>query len=106
VAAKGLGLVDNLGGIEDAEAAAAKLADLKPGGYQMHEFEPDRDVFGQWLLRLFGSRADLGSLIAAVLPQQQALQQPLQDAAQLLRRFNDPRGMYAYCFCTPTPAGR
>jgi protease-4 len=107
VAAKGLGLVDSLGGIEDAEAAAAKLAELKPGSYQIHEFEPDRDVFGQWLIRLFGgSHAELSSLLAAVLPQQQALQQPLQDAAQLLRRFNDPRGMYAYCFCTPTQTGR
>ena len=53
-----------------------------------------------------GSHAGLSSLLAAVLPQQQALQQPLQDAAQLLRRFNDPRGMYAYCFCQTTPNGR
>lgn len=106
VAAKGLGLVDNLGGIEDAEGAAAKLADLKPGGYRIEEFEPDRELFGQWLVRLLGgSHADLSSMLAALLPQQRALQQPLQDAAQLLRSFNDPQGMYAYCFCTPTPAG-
>lgn len=106
VAAKGLGLVDNLGGIEDAEAAAAKLADLKAGGYRIQELLPDRDLLAQWLGKVLGgSHADL-SWLAALLPQHSALQAPLQDAAQLLRRFNDPRGVYAYCFCTPTPGGR
>ncbi len=105
VAAKGLGLVDNLGGIEDAEAAAAKLGDLKPGGYRIHEMQPQRDVLGQWLNKLFGgSHADL-SFLAALLPQHSALKAPLEDATLLLRRFNDPRGAYAYCFCTPTPPG-
>ena len=106
VAAKGLGLVDNLGGIEDAEAAAAKLADLKPGGYQVHEFQPDRDVFSGWLGKLLGgSHVDL-SFLATLLPQHSALKAPLQDATSLLRRFNDPRGAYAYCFCTPDSGAR
>ena len=105
VAAKGLGLVDNLGGIEDAEAAAAKLADLKPGGYRIDELQPERDILGQWLGKIFGgSHADL-SFLAALLPQHGALSQPVQEAALLFSHFNDPRGAYAYCFCSPTPAG-
>lgn len=105
VAAKGLGLVDNLGGIEEAEAAAAKLADLKPGGYRIDELQPDRDLLAQWLGRfLGGSHADL-SFLASLLPRHGGLTQPVQDAALLLSRFNDPRGAYVYCFCTPTPDG-
>lgn len=103
VAAKGLGLVDQLGGIEDAEAAAAKLADLKPGGYRIDELQPDHDLLAQWLGKVLGgSHADL-SFLAALLPQHSPLRQPAQEAAMLLSRFNDPRGEYAYCFCTPTP---
>ncbi|HZR37669.1 MAG TPA: signal peptide peptidase SppA [Nevskia sp.] len=105
VAAKGLGLVDNLGGIEDAEAAAAKLANLKQGGYRIQELQPERDVFAGWIGKLLGgSHADL-SFLADLLPQHSAVKAPLEDVAQLLRSFNDPRGVYAYCFCTPTPAG-
>jgi protease-4 len=104
-AAKGLGLIDNLGGIEDAEAAAAKLADLKPGGYRIDELQPQSDVLGRWLGKLLGeSHADL-SFLAALLPQHAGLVQPVRDAAMLLRHFNDPRGAYVYCFCTPAPAG-
>ncbi|WP_029918862.1 signal peptide peptidase SppA [Nevskia soli] len=106
VAAKGLGLVDSLGGIEDAEAAAAKLADLKPGGYRIDELQPQRDLLAQWLGKILGgSHADL-SFLAAFLPQHASLLvQPVQDAALLFSRFNDPNNAYVYCFCTPTTAG-
>ena len=99
VAAKGLGLVDSLGSLEDAEAAAAKLAELKAGTYRLDELEPQHDLWTQWLGRIFGgAHADL-SLLQALLPRHSALAQPVLDAATLLRRFNDPRGEYAYCFC-------
>ncbi len=106
VAAKGLGLVDSLGGIEDAEAAAAKLADLKPGSWRIDELQPERDILAQWLGKIIGgSHADL-SFIAALLPQQSSLAQPVRDATLLFSRFNDPGSAYVYCFCTPSPAGR
>ncbi len=105
VAAKGLGLVDNLGGIEEAEAAAAKLAELKPGAYRLDELEPERDILAQWLGKLLGgSHADL-SFLTALLPQHAAMSQPVRDAALLFSRFNDPRGAYVYCFCTPSAGG-
>lgn len=105
VAAKGLGLVDSLGGIEDAEAAAAKLADLKPGSYRIEELQPQRDLLAQWLGKILGgSHADL-SFLKVLLPQHNALVQQVQDTAVLFSRFNDPNNAYVYCFCTPTPAG-
>ena len=105
VAAKGLGLVDSLGGIEDAEAAAAKLADLKPGAWRIDELQPDRDLFAQWLGKILGgSHADL-SFLTALLPLHSSLAQPVQDAALLFSRFNDPGSAYVYCFCTPTSSG-
>ena len=104
VAAKGLGLVDSLGGIEDAEAAAAKLADLKPGAWRIDELQPDRDIFAQWLGKILGgSHAGL-SFVTALLPHG-SLAQPVQDAALLFSRFNDPGSAYVYCFCTPTSSG-
>ncbi|MDR3415875.1 MAG: signal peptide peptidase SppA [Nevskia sp.] len=102
MAAKGLGLIDNLGGIEDAEAAAAKLADLKPDAYRIDELKPERDVLAQWLGRFLGGTHADWSFLAALLPQQSGLRQPVEDAARLFQHFNDPRGEYAYCFCMPT----
>jgi len=99
--AKELGLVDHIGGLEDAAAAAAKLSGLDPQNYELEEFSDDRGFAGHWLSLLTGK-------IQVNLEGLPGLQNWLREYAggvdpqQLLRRFNDPRGMYAHCFCTPT----
>jgi len=104
-AAKGLGLVDELGSFEDATAAAAKLAKLAPGSYKIEEFQPETEFFTQWLGKLLsGSHVDLSSL-ASVLPVNSALKEPAEAALEVFRHLNDPHGEYAYCFCTPTAGG-
>ena len=107
-AAKKLGLVDNLGGLEDAEQAAAKLADLKPDTYKVEELRQEERVLEQ-IGKLFGAHADLGWL-GGLLMQGRSVPQPVQaalaPAAGLLRMLKDPGGRYAYCFCTPTPVPR
>lgn len=92
------GLVDSLGGLDAAAAAAAQLAELGPGEWVLEEFAPERSLVGRLLSRFSGS---LGGLHLPVLAgwARDWLQQ--RDVERLLRAFNDPHGMYALCFCTP-----
>ena len=94
-----LGLVDHLGDLEQAIAAAADLAGLDEYGTQLIE---QRLSPGQQLLQdLAGS-----SLVARLLPAQPALApvnalaafyDNLNDELQTLLKFNDPRGLYLQC---------
>ncbi|MBL6751030.1 MAG: signal peptide peptidase SppA [Nevskia sp.] len=104
-AAKDLGLVDELGGLKDAERAAAQLAKLKPDAYRLEEMHPQRETLARWLGHVLGgSHVDLSAL-AGALPPQSGLQEPAESAVRLFRHLNDPLGEYAYCFCAPAPAG-
>ncbi len=85
-AAARIGLVDHLGGLIPAEKAAAQLAGLKPNHYAVQLMTPP----SSWrsLLRQF-----LTSHVRAAL----AIDPP---ALSWLRYdLNDPRGLYARCFC-------
>jgi protease-4 len=101
-AAKDLGLVDEIGGLQDAERAAAHLAKLAPGAYHVEEMQPQRQNLARWVGRVLGdSHVDLGQL-AGALPPQSGLREPAESALRLFRNLNDPLGEYAYCFCTPS----
>jgi protease-4 len=103
-AAKSLGLIDAFGGLRQAEEEAAKLARLSPGTWRVQEFEPQRSWLAQ-LRQLLGVRARFAwSSLGAALPQNAALQNGTRAARDWLRWLDDPRGVYAYCFCTPVAA--
>src|SRR3546814_12188728 len=55
VCSSDLGLVDEIGGLKQAELAAAKLAGLKPDEYRVEEMSPKRD-FAMQLLSRFSSQ--------------------------------------------------
>lgn len=99
-----LGLVDELGGLQQAADAAAKLAGIEPGQYELTSIQ----VQHEFALRLLSRFS--GQIRALVLPS--AINDWLTrlseraDAAQLLSAYNDPRGLYARCFCTPSQGGR
>lgn len=101
--AKKLGLVDEFGGLDAAEAQAAKLAKLAPGSYRLKPFVP-HDQFLQRLMAQFSIHVQAGALTRVTgLPAGDSLWLlPLAHAVAQLRNFNDPKGEYAYCFCTPT----
>ncbi len=103
-AAKGLGLVDEIGGFEEAQAAVAKLAELQPDTYDVYEFMPDRD----WFKQVFGkflSQSEFSSrMLKTLLPV--AAQSEADVLTQALRHLNDPHGEYAYCFCEPSTPSR
>ena len=96
--ALGLGLVDALGGYQDAIDHAAELAGL--GDDYSVDFPEAKGGLGAALgLRI---RAGLASLVApllpaGVLPQLPAALSPLVAEAQRLARLTDPRSLYAYC---------
>ena len=91
--AKGFGLVDSFGGLEEAAEAAAALADLDEGDWSLEEIAPTPafpgDLFGQF----FGAiRQEIGfGAVVREHPLLQALDRA--DAAGWLRRFNDRRGI-------------
>jgi protease-4 len=96
------GLVDKLGGLQEAIASAAQRAKL--GEYQVSYLEREVRGVGRWLSLLLGEAAAVlpsewrAVLAAAAAPQ-------LQDEAQRLARLFavsrvDPTRAYAYCFCS------
>jgi protease-4 len=100
--AKGFGLIDSFGGLDDAAAAAAKLANLEDGDWSLEEISPAPGFPGGLLGQLFGQireRVGLGAMVREH-PVMQALDRA--DAAGWLRRFNDRRGIYAHCMCAPS----
>lgn len=101
--AKALGLVDDFGSLDAAADAAARLAGLDAGDYQLDERMPRRDFATELLMRFSGSiRIDALPGVSVWL--KRWLER--SDVEQVLRSFNDPRGQYALCFCTPSSGGR
>lgn len=96
-----LGLVDKLGTFEDAIAAAAEKASLKQ--YDVQVIEQELTDEEQLVQNLFGAAAHAGLLPASVT-EQSALKKLMNAAEQqfsVLSKFNDPNGVYAFCFsCT------
>ena len=99
VDAKRLGLVDQLGGYEDAVKLAAKLAKLgKDYDVEYYDFEAG---FGEALgLRI---RASIAQVLAPLVPQSMLRQllprsvQPVVAELDRLSRLSDPRNTYMYC---------
>jgi protease IV len=102
--AKGFGLIDAFGGLEQAAEAAATLADLEDGDWSLEEIAPQPAFPGGLLGPLFGAIREQFGFGAMVRehPVLQALDRA--DATGWLRRFNDRRGIYAHCMCAPTVA--
>jgi len=93
-----LGLVDKLGTLEDAIAAAAEKASLKQFDVQVVEQELTEQE--KLLAQLFGSAKTFG-----LLPEQSVSQTPVQKLMKqlnqelsVLSQFNDPNGLYSVCF--------
>ena len=103
-----IGLIDRIGGYEDALQSAAQRAKLAPG-YEVRMVEPELSVTQQLLLNL---RARVAALVRAVgwrapVQAREELLAPLQAApvralareVARWRTFSARPGAYAYCFC-------
>jgi protease-4 len=100
VDAQRIGLVDHLGGLKDASDAAAKLAELG-NEYEVDYIESELSLREELLLQLRSQALQFGQMVGLVPPRgavEQVLD-PLLDQARTIAKLNDPRGLYAYCWC-------
>jgi protease-4 len=100
VDAQRIGLVDHLGGLNDATDAAAKLAELG-SDYDVDYIEPDLSLREQLLMQLRSQTMRLGAMIGIIPPRSdlERVLDPLLEQARAIAKLNDPRGLYAYCWC-------
>ena len=97
-----LGLVDQLGGFDDAVHAAARRAKLAEDKYSLDYFEPELNWAQElalsvqtWgvrtLLAVSGSHRGMAALERRLAP--------LEREMQRWERMSEPNRLYAYCFC-------
>jgi protease-4 len=98
--AQRIGLVDHMGGLKDATDAAAKLAELG-SNYDVDYIEPELSLREELLMQL---HSEVGRLVRmsgffGPQPQIERALDPLLERARAIAELEDPRGLYAYCWC-------
>jgi len=96
------GLVDNLGGLREAIESAAGLAGLEPNSYSIDELNPELGWAERLALEMVSVGAPVFSALGVETILPESLERILAVASEPLafyEEFNDPRGVYAYCFC-------
>src|ERR1700688_4644070 len=100
VDAQRIGLVDTLGGLKDASDAAAKLAEMG-SEYEAEYIESEMSLREELLMQLRSESLQIGRMMGLIAPRSEldrALD-PVLEQARSIARLNDPRGLYAYCWC-------
>jgi protease IV len=107
VDAQRIGLVDHLGGLRDATDAAAKLAELGTD-YDVDYIEPELSLREQLLMQLRSQTLRLSQMAGLLEPRNdiERTLDPLLAQAHAIAQLNDPRGLYAYCWCKEPPSVR
>ncbi len=98
--AQRIGLVDTLGGLKDATDAAAKLAELG-SDYNVDYIEPELNLREALLMQLRSEALRMGQIAGIIAPRSdvERVLDPVLEQARAIARLNDPRGLYAYCWC-------
>jgi protease-4 len=96
------GLVDQLGDFDDAVVAAAELAGLGEGEYGRKLIEKQLSPTEQMILDLLSifriTGFDPSAFVNAPTPVE-TFANRLQELLARVSQFNDPKGVYAHCFC-------
>lgn len=96
------GLIDELGDLDEAVAAAAELADLKEGEYGRKFIEKELTPTQKLAMQLLGG-AEVVGLVSRTPSIEERLVRKLSylvDAELLpMIELNDPNGIYSQCFC-------
>jgi len=96
------GLIDEIGDMDAAIASAAALAELEQDDYGIKYFEKELSPVEQLALDLMGGAKSLGFGPERLAVQRSSVEKVaslLQDAMLPLLHLNDPKGVYAHCFC-------
>jgi protease IV len=96
------GLVDKLGTLAAAVESTAELAGLEPDSYALDYLEQE-PTFAERLLMSLTAKAVAGVARVVDLPKWPAIITEAVESTlaplKFVERLNDPRGVYAYCFC-------
>ena len=95
-------LVDELGNLDDAIAAAAARADLAEGDYDVEYLQKELTLAERVALEFVQMAAPVTRVLNVGPRLPQTFQMMLDVAAEPFRfvdRLNDPRDIYLYCFC-------
>jgi protease-4 len=96
------GLVDEIGDINDAIAAAADLAELDTDRYGYKLIEQDLTPSEQFIIDLLGGARVLGIDLDGLTWRESSVERVaniIDRKLSTVLRFNDPKGVYAHCFC-------
>lgn len=96
-----LGLVDKLGGLQDAVESAAALAELDD--YRIRYIEQELDPTDKLLIGMLRDAGVLGRVQQRTAAWSafsvDGVLDKLKHELESLSQFNDPRGVYMHCFC-------
>jgi protease-4 len=96
------GLVDELGGLDEAIAAAAELAGIEDTEFGIKNIDHEMSAMEQLFVDLLSMAArtgiDMSSLVGRPSVVEDLARQVGAKTESLLR-FNDPKGMYTHCLC-------
>jgi protease-4 len=100
VDAQRIGLVDHLGGLKDATDAAAKLAELG-SDYDIDYIEPELSLREELMMQLRTETLHIAQTMGLIPPRTdiERVLDPVLEQARAIAKLNDPRGLYAYCWC-------
>ncbi|MEE4162897.1 MAG: signal peptide peptidase SppA [Woeseiaceae bacterium] len=96
------GLVDELGDLDAAVAAAAAEAGLEEGEYGSFVVEEPLSSTEQMIVDLLATAKALGVDPAVFVDEPRSLERLARQFEAMIDpvlRFNDPNGVYAHCFC-------
>ena len=96
------GLVDELGGLDEAVAFAAELVDLAEDEYGRKTIMTELTPTEQMIVDLLGTASHFGIQLDFLRSEPSSLQKiaaSLEEAIAPLTQFDDPKGVYAQCFC-------
>ena len=97
------GLVDEIGSLEDAVAAAAELAELDEGDFGRKYINPELSGAEQFAVAFLASatgRKLLGEAVSRPQSSVDRLAALVEQALAPMMLFNDPKGSYSHCFCS------
>lgn len=96
------GLVDRLGTLGEAVASSAELAGLEPGTYGVMHVQQELGVTERLVLALTAKATAAVSRVTGWPHWPSMVSRVIEstlEPLEFLQRLNDPRGVYAYCFC-------
>jgi protease-4 len=96
------GLVDRLGGLSDAIISAAELAGLEAGSYGVEHVEQPLGFAERLMMSVTAKAVGVAARVVETPRWPGVVTRVLESSLEPLafvERLNDPRGLYAYCFC-------